>query len=155
MDNTTMPLLGILGFPITVLFGPIATFNVLIDLAIFASAMSFYVMARRFVSWWPAAFVGGLAYGFSPFTAATANAHLFLLFQAVPPLVILFVDRFLRSSESSPRVVRPRDRALLRGAVLRVDRGLRLAGRHDRHCAARRRRVRTVEARARSIAGGS
>jgi len=102
MDNTTMPLLGILAFPITFLFGPIATFNVLIDVAIFASAMSFFVMARRFVSWWPAAFVGGLAYGFSPFTAATANAHLFLLFQAVPPLVILSVDRFLRSDKSSP-----------------------------------------------------
>ena len=102
MDNTTMPLLGILAFPITFFFGPIATFNVLIDLAIFASAMSFFVMARRFVGWWPAAFVGGLAYGFSPFTAATANAHLFLLFQAVPPLVILCVDHFLRSDRSSP-----------------------------------------------------
>jgi hypothetical protein len=102
MDNTTMPLLGIVGFPITALFGPIATYNVLLDLSIFASAMSFYCMARRFVGWWPAAFVGGLAYGFSPFTSATANAHLFLLFQAVPPLVVLFVDRFLRSSSRSP-----------------------------------------------------
>jgi len=102
MDNTTMPLLGIVGFPITLLLGPIATYNILIDLAIFASAMSFFAMARRFVAWWPAAFVGGLAYGFSPFTAATANAHLFLLFQAVPPLVILFVDRFLRSETASP-----------------------------------------------------
>lgn len=102
MDNTTMPLLGILAFPITWLLGPIATFNILIDLAIFASAMSFFVMARRFVSWWPAAFVGGLAYGFSPFTAATANAHLFLLFQAIPPLLIYFVDRFIRSSAPRP-----------------------------------------------------
>ena len=59
-------------------------------------------MARRFVGWWPTAFVGGLAYGFSPFTATTANAHLFLLFQAVPPLVILCVDRFFRSDNSSP-----------------------------------------------------
>ena len=102
MDNTTMPLLGIVGFPITLLFGPIATFNVLLDLAIFASAMSFFAMARRFVRWWPAAFVGGLAYGFSPFTAATANGHLFLLFQAVPPLLVLFVDRFFRSDKASP-----------------------------------------------------
>lgn len=81
MDNTTMPLLGIVGFPITLLFGSIATHNVLIDLAIFASTLSFFAMARRFVTWWPAAFVGGLAYGFSPFTAATGNAHLFLLFR--------------------------------------------------------------------------
>lgn len=102
MDNTTMPLLGIAGFPITALFGPIATYNILIDVSIFASAMSFFVMARRFVAWWPAAFVGGLVYGFSPFTAATGNAHLFLLFQAVPPLVIYFVHRFLRSSTASP-----------------------------------------------------
>ncbi len=102
MDNTTMPLLGMVGFPITLLFGPIATFNVMIDLSIFASALSFFVMARRFVRWWPAAFVGGLAYGFSSFTAATGNGHIFLLFQAVPPLVILFVDRFLRSERASP-----------------------------------------------------
>ena len=102
MDNTTMPLLGMVGFPITLLLGPIATYNISIDLAIFASAMSFFAMARRFVGWWPAAFIGGLAYGFSPFTSATANAHLFLLFQAVPPLVILFVDRFLRSDAASP-----------------------------------------------------
>jgi uncharacterized membrane protein (DUF485 family) len=102
MDNTTMPLFGIVGFPVTLLFGPIATYNVLIDLAIFSSALSFFAMARRFVSWWPAAFVGGLLYGFSPFTAATANAHLFLVFQAVPPLVILLVDRFLRSPSASP-----------------------------------------------------
>ncbi len=101
MDNTTMPLLGIVGFPVTLLFGPIATFNVLLDLSIFASALSFFVMARRFVGWWPAAFIGGLAYGFSPFTAATANGHLFLLFQAVPPLVILFADRFFRSEGTS------------------------------------------------------
>ena len=59
-------------------------------------------MARRFVRWWPAVFVGGSAYGFSPFTAATANGHLFLLFQAVPPLLILFVDRFFRSDKASP-----------------------------------------------------
>lgn len=103
MDNTTMPLLGIVAAPITLLLGPIATFNILIDLAIFASALSFFVMARRFVHWWPAAFVGGLLYGFSPFTAATANAHLFLLFQAVPPLLIYFVDRFLRPGDASPR----------------------------------------------------
>ena len=102
MDNTTMPLLGLLFAPVTLLFGPIATFNVVLDFAIWASAMSFFLMARRFTSWWPAAFAGGLLYGFSPFTAAVANGHLFLLFQAVPPLLILFVDRFVRSPSASP-----------------------------------------------------
>jgi hypothetical protein len=102
MDNTFMPLLGLLFAPVTLLFGPIATFNVVLDAAIFSSATAFFFMARRFVSWWPAAFVGGLLYGFSPFTAAVANAHLFLLFQAAPPLIILLLDRFLRNPSASP-----------------------------------------------------
>ena len=79
-----------------------ATFNVVLDFSIWASAMSFFLMARRFVRWWPAAFVGGLLYGFSPYTAAVGNGHLFLLFQAAPPLIILFLDRFLRSDTASP-----------------------------------------------------
>ena len=133
MDNTTMPLLGIVGFPITLLFGPIATFNVLLDLAIFASAMSFFAMARRFVRWWPAAFVGGLAYGFSPFTAATANGHLFLLFQAVPPSGHPLRRPLLPVGQGVPGLVRRRRRPVLRRGVLHLDRGVRLAGRHDRH----------------------
>ena len=102
MDNTFMPLLGLLFSPVTVLFGPIATFNVALTAAIFSSATAFFFMARRFVGWWPAAFVGGLLYGFSPFTAAVGNGHVFLLFQAVPPLIILFLDRFLRAPSVSP-----------------------------------------------------
>ena len=102
MDNTSMPLVGLLFAPVTLLFGPIATFNVVLDAAIFSSATAFFFMARRFVRWWPAAFVGGLLYGFSPFMVAVGNAHLFLLFQAAPPLIILFLDRFLRTPSTSP-----------------------------------------------------
>ena len=103
MDNTTMPLLGLLGAPVTVLLGPIATFNLLVVIALSASATTFFLMARRFVDWWPAAFFGGLLYGFSPFAVAVGStAHLFLLFQAIPPLVILIVDRFQRGSYRSP-----------------------------------------------------
>ncbi len=103
MDNTTMPLLGLLGAPITLIFGPIATFNLLVVIALSASATTFFLMARRFVDWWPAAFFGGLLYGFSPFAVAVgSSAHLFLLFQAVPPLVILILDRFRRGSYRSP-----------------------------------------------------
>ena len=48
MDNTTMPLLGLLGAPITLLFGPIATLNVIVALGFSASATVFFLMARRF-----------------------------------------------------------------------------------------------------------
>lgn len=102
MDNTTMPLLGVLGAPITFLLGPIATWNILLNLALASSAMTFYLMARRFVSWRPAAFVGGIAYGFSPFATAVGVGHLFLVVGALPPLVILFLDRFFRTRSDPP-----------------------------------------------------
>ncbi len=102
MDNTTMPLLGALGTPITLLFGPIATFNVMVNLALASSAMTFYLMARRFIRWRPAAFVGGLLYGFSPFVAAEGGAHLFLIVGFLPPLVVLLLDRFFRTKSDPP-----------------------------------------------------
>ena len=102
MDNTTMPLLGVLGAPITFLFGPIATFNVLIVLGFSGSAMTFFLMARRFVAWWPAAFVAGLLYGFSPFVVGASLAHLFVMFSVVPPLIILIIHRFVTLGDRSP-----------------------------------------------------
>jgi hypothetical protein len=102
MDNTTMPLLGILGAPITFLFGPIATFNVLIALGFSGSAMTFFLMARRFVVWWPAAFFAGLLYGFSPFVVGSSLAHLFVMFSVVPPLIILIIHRFVTMDDRSP-----------------------------------------------------
>ena len=102
MDNTTMPLLGALGTPITLLFGPVATFNIMVNLALASSAMTFYLMARRFIRWRPAAFVGGLLYGFSPFVAAEGGAHLFLIVGFLPPLVVLFLDRFFRTKSDPP-----------------------------------------------------
>lgn len=102
MDNTTMPLLGLLGAPITFLLGPIATWNILLDLALASSALTFYLMARRFVRWRPAAFLAGFAYGFSPFVASAGVGHLFLVVGTLPPLVILFLDRFFRTRSDPP-----------------------------------------------------
>ncbi len=102
MDNTAMPLLGVLGAPITFLLGPIATYNILLNLAFAGSAMAFYVMARRFIRWRPAAFAGGLLYGFSPFATAEGSAHLFLVVGVIAPLVVLFLDRFFRTKEDPP-----------------------------------------------------
>jgi hypothetical protein len=102
MDNTSMPLLGVLGAPVTFLFGPIATFNVLMALAFSGSCMAFFLMARRFVQWWPAAFVGGLLYGLSPLAVGAAVGHLFVVFNVVPPLVVLVIHRFVESDYRSP-----------------------------------------------------
>ena len=102
LDSTSIVFLGVLGAPITLLFGPIATYNVMLDVAFAGSALAFYFMARRFIAWWPAAFVGGLLYGFSPFAYAQGASHLVWTFDAIPPLLILFVDRFFTKRTASP-----------------------------------------------------
>ena len=102
LDSTSVTFLGVLGAPITLIFGPIATYNVMLNVALAGSALAFYLMARRFVSWWPAAFVGGLIYGFSPFAYAQGASHLVWTFNVIPPLLILFLDRFFRKQGASP-----------------------------------------------------
>lgn len=89
LDQSSQPLLGLLTFPVTAIFGPLASFNLLVTLGLAASATAAYFMVRRFVAWRPAAFVGGLLYGFSPYMIAQSTGHLNLSFAPIPPLVVL------------------------------------------------------------------
>ncbi len=89
LTNTSALLLGLVASPITVAWGPVASFNVLLTAALPASATAGYFLARRFTSWRPAAFVAGLLYGFSPYEIAQSAGHLNLTFVVFPPLVLL------------------------------------------------------------------
>ena len=100
--NTSMPLLGLLGLPVTALGGAVATYNVLLRLAFGLSAFSMYFLLRRYTSWWPAAFLGGLLYGFSPYMIGQGSGRLFLIFVPIPPLVIAIVDDWLVRRRRSP-----------------------------------------------------
>jgi len=96
LSNTAEVGFGLVLAPITWLFGPIATLNVALTLSPFLSALAMYVLLRRWVGWSPAAFVGGLLYGFSPFVLVElTDAHLMLGFVAVPPLLVLCLDELL------------------------------------------------------------
>ena len=65
--------------PVTWLFGPVASLNVALTLGPALSALAMFVLLRRWVTWQPAAFVGGLLYGFSPFILVhLTDAHLML-----------------------------------------------------------------------------
>ena len=87
--NTSVPLLGLLGTPITLAFGPIATYNLLLTLGLAGSATAAYALARRWVRR-PAAWVAGLVYGFSPYEIAqNYGGHLNLTFVVLPPLILL------------------------------------------------------------------
>lgn len=93
--NTSFPLLGIIGAPITWLMGPVATYNFLLRLALVASAFSMCLVLRRWTTWWPAAFFGGLLYGFSPYMVGQGAGHVFLTFAPFPPLIVLAVDQII------------------------------------------------------------
>ncbi len=87
VTNLSMPLLGVLGSPVTLAFGAFVTTTLLFTLAFPLSALSGYVLMRRWVRWRPAAFAGGLLYGFSPYLVAHGGSHLNLVFVPLPPLI--------------------------------------------------------------------
>lgn len=104
LSNTSELLLGMLATPITKIFGPIATFNVLMTGALAGSATSGYFLARRFTTWRPAAFAGGLLFGFSPYMiAASVGTHLHLTFLVFPPLILLVLHELLVRQQWSVR----------------------------------------------------
>ncbi len=94
-QNTLMPLLGLLMAPVTLAFGPVASLTLLLWLGISSSATAAFFVFRRWAPWTPAAFIGGLLYGFSPYIAGQALGHLDLSFVPIPPLLLLVLDELL------------------------------------------------------------
>ncbi len=103
LDNTSEVAFGVVLAPVTWVFGPIVTLNVALTLSPTLSAMAMFVLLRRWVAWEPAAFVGGLFYGFSPFVIANIGpAHLMTGFLAIPPLILLCLDELLVRQKARP-----------------------------------------------------
>ena len=103
LANASSLAFGVVLAPITWLFGPIAALNVALTLSPALSALAMFVLLRRWVSWSPAAFAGGLLYGFSPLALyQLTNAHLMIGMAAVPPLVVLCLDELLIRQRRSP-----------------------------------------------------
>lgn len=105
LTNTGIQLLGLLASPITWLWGSVASFNLLMTLAMPASATAGYFLALRWVSWRPAAFIGGLLYGFSPYEIGQSAGHLDLTFIVLPPLVLLVVHEICVVQRRSERLM--------------------------------------------------
>jgi hypothetical protein len=89
VTNVSTPLLGILGMPVTLTFGAFATTMLFFTIAFPLSSLSAYMLLRHWVRWCPAAFTGGLLYGFSPYLTAQGLGHLNLVFVPLPPLIFL------------------------------------------------------------------
>ena len=109
--NTSLPLPALVMAPVTLLFGPVLTYNVLLTLGLGLSACTAYLAIGRYVSSRIAAVLGRLVYGFSPYMRAHSLGHVNLTLVFLPPLLLLLLDDV---------VVRQRRTPLLDGALLGV-----------------------------------
>jgi hypothetical protein len=95
MNNTSTPLLGIVFTPFTLAFGALSTFSLLMRTAFAVSGISMCFVLRRWTRWWPAAFVGGLIYEFSPYMVGQSQSHLFLTFLPFPPIIAVLLEELV------------------------------------------------------------
>jgi len=100
--NGSMLTLGWLALPLTFHFGPVVSWNILERVAPLVSALSMCLVLRRWTRWWPAAFVGGLLYGFSCYVTSSSG-HLFLAFVPLPPLFFLLLHEALVRQRWRPK----------------------------------------------------
>jgi hypothetical protein len=94
-----VPLLGLIALPVTLAVGPVASATILMALAMPLSATCAYAVIRRWRVWAPAAALGGLTYGFSPYMVGQGVGHLNLVFVPIPPLIVATLIKVL----SGPR----------------------------------------------------
>ena len=101
MWNTWVPLPGLLLSPLTLAFGPVLSFNVLLTLAYGLSAWSAYLAIHRYVPSHGAAAAGGLVYGFSPAMVAHSH-HLNLILIFLLPWLLVLVEEIVARQDRSP-----------------------------------------------------
>ena len=91
VTGLTIPLV-----PVTWIWGPVASLNVASTIVPALTAFIAFVVIRRWVTWTPAAFVGGLLYGFSPFVLTSLEfAHLMTAALMLLPLILAVLDEIL------------------------------------------------------------
>jgi hypothetical protein len=103
MWNTFMLLPGILLAPVTLVFGPQASLNVLMTAGFAGSATAMFAVLRRWRVSVAGAALGAAVYGFSPALVHSAIGHYDLQFAVLPPLI---VDAGLRLATGRARAVR-------------------------------------------------
>ena len=82
-----------IAYPLLPLFGIVATFNLLVIGSGVVAAHAMFVCARRLTGDTGAAWVAGLAFGFSPFMSARATEHFSLVQTAPLPIFVMLLER--------------------------------------------------------------
>ncbi len=88
-QNTESPLLGLISAPIALVSSPVTRTNLLMVLSMPASATAAFVVLRKWRVWGPAAALGGLVYGFSPYMVGQGLSHVVFVFVPLPPFIAL------------------------------------------------------------------
>jgi hypothetical protein len=103
-NNTSVPLLGILASPITTLLGPIATFNVLLRLALATSGAATFFLTRRWCRGDLGPILAGALFAFSPALVSHLQSygHLDLVFLPLIPLCVWLLEEILVIQRRSP-----------------------------------------------------
>ncbi|HVC39266.1 MAG TPA: hypothetical protein VNH20_04740 [Candidatus Dormibacteraeota bacterium] len=103
MWNNTTPLVGVLALPLTLLAGPVTSFNVSLILAVWLTATSAFLCLRDLTGNALGAWAGGLLFGFSPFMISNASSgripwsSLYLL-----PIFLWLFWRLLGTRQGTP-----------------------------------------------------
>ncbi|HLI44152.1 MAG TPA: hypothetical protein VKU92_06750, partial [Acidimicrobiales bacterium] len=93
MANTSILFPALAASPVTVLFGPLVAFNVMVVLAPAVSAFAAWRVFCRYTSFEGGAFLGGLFFGYSPFVVHDLTyGHLHITLLAFVPLVFALLD---------------------------------------------------------------
>lgn len=92
MWNVSLPLPGLLMTPVTLAFGPVATYQVLSALGFWTSGWAAYAVIRRWAPWRPAAFAGGLLFQLSPFMMGQQLGHVHQNLVGLVPVMLLCLD---------------------------------------------------------------
>ncbi len=110
LSQTSVMGLSVPLIPVTWIWGPVASLNVASTLTPAFTAFTAFVVLRRWAPWTPAAFVGGLLYGFSPFVLSSLPfGHLNLAALMLLPPILAILDEIL---------IRQRHSAVWSGGVL-------------------------------------
>ncbi len=105
MWNVSVIFPALLLWPVTAVFGPVVTYNVLSTVALAVSSWTAYLVVRRYASSEFIAFVAGMLYGFSPYMILQSLGHTHVTIGVFPPLVWLLLDELLVRRRWSPAVI--------------------------------------------------
>jgi hypothetical protein len=114
--STADPLAGLIALPLSLLAGPAVAYNLSLVLQLALSAFFARLLCLRISRNEPAAFIGGLIFGFSPFLLAHALGHLSLVTAFPIPLFVLALDRIFAAQNPSWKSGIPLGLALLLAA---------------------------------------